>query len=561
MFSKSSFDYDSDLWWNVFWFIANAVIIGRRGYIFYKEEGLLASKKFALRADSLPYVSLWAIFAIATVVFGVLAGDEGEFVNAVGVLIAEFAAICLWWHYYGNGELVSRVVKEARERLQFLLIQGLGMNQIEREQFLEALEIAIVDLWTKRLKEKNWSARNDEEKDELLFATGLECGKVLEKQWEGVLYDVAAFFHEWRAAVETLRGKVRVPQHIASSMLRGNDAESQSLLCVAVLVANEDCELRRSRVGDEQDFAERQFNAARIARRKTAGEGILRWPDALSSASKVHISSVELNTDELYLVNGPHEYLINATDLPYSVMYTLYEIVRAGYIKIRPDGTVQASITFKYGNMVFDKDQWNPLRTIERKPFRYVTSATWMAGHMAFVVEQREINGSAAIGDGSGYLKGILKFNAIVEEVGDGQPWVTRTEPVKNTETVWGNLHGVTNPKPTFFFNRPFLWVIKATMCLLRFSSRLLRVIESIVHHPTSLTRMRQSMCKTGDISCDGAGKIINNASQKDKQSRIISQASAMLKDQYIVSRKISDSSHATTSANGSTSNNCSTEV
>lgn len=430
------------------------------------------------------------------------------------------------------------------------------MNLTEREQFLEALEFAVVDLWTKRLKEKNWSARNAEEKDTLLFETGLECGKVLEKQWEGVLYDVAAFFHEWRAAVETLRGKVRVPAHIADSMLRGNDAASQSLLCVAVLVANEDFELRRSRVGKEQNLAERQFNAARIARRKTAGEGILRWPDSVACASSVHISSVELNTEELYLVNGRHEYLIDNADLPFSVLYTLFEIVRAGYLKIQ-DGNVQANITFKYGNMVFNKDQWNPLRTIERKPFRFVTSATWMAGDVAFVVEQREVNGSAADLDGSGYLKGILKLNANAEEVGDRQPWVTRTEPVKDTETVWGNLNGVTNTKPTFFFNRPFVWSIKLTMCVLRFTSRLLRVLKSIGQHPKSLTLLRQSLWSTADRSCGGAEKIVNNVSQKDKQSRFISQASELLKEQYIVSRKISDSSHATISANGSSSNNC----
>lgn len=556
MFSSSTFEYDSDLWWNVFWFIANAVIIGRRGYIFYKEEGLLASKIFVLRAGMLPYVSVWAVFAIATVVFGLLAGDEGEFVNAVGVLVAEFAGICLWWHYYGNGELVSQVVKETRERLQYLLIQGLGMNPTEREEFLEALEKAIVNLWTKRLKEKNWNARNDEEKDELLFETGLECGKVLEKQWEGVLYDVAAFFHEWRAAVETLRGKVRVPAHIASSMLRGNDAGSQALLCVAVMVANEDCELRRSRVGNEQNLEERQFNAARIARRKIAGEGILRWPDALSSASSVHISSVDFNTKELFIVNGPHEYLIDGAEIPFSVLYTLFEIIRAGYLKIQSDGTVQASITFKHGSMVFNKDQWNPLRTIERKPFRFVTSATWMAGDVAFVVEQREVNGSAAHLDGSGYLKGILKINADIKEIGERQPWVTRTEPVKDIETVWGNLDGMTDPKPAFLFNRPFLWVIKATVCILRFSGRLLHVIQSIGHHPTSLAMVRQSLCRTGDKSCDGAEKIVNNLSQKDKQSRIISQASALLREQYIVSRKLSDSSHATISANGSSSKN-----
>lgn len=554
MFSASTFELKSDLWWNVCWFIANAVIIGRRGYIFYKEEGLLESQKFALRADSLSYVSVWGIFAVATIVFGILAGDEGEFVNAVGVLVAEFAAICLWWHYYGNGELVRRVVQETRARLEFLLIQGLGMNETEREQFLEALEIAIVELWTKRLKERNWNARTLEEKDALMFETGHECGKVLDKQWEGVLSDVAAFFHEWRAEVENLRGRVRVPGHIASSILRGNDAGTQALLCVAVLVANEDCQLRMSRIENELNLNERQFEGARIARRKTAGEGILRWPDAVARASSVHISRIELNTDDLYLVKGQNQYIIDEQDLPYSVLYTLIEMIRSGYLKIGSDGTVQVNVTFKYGNMVFNKDMWNPLRTIERKPFRFVTSATWMAGDVAFSVEQRELTGSAADLDGSGYLRGILKINAAAEEVGDRQPWVDHTEPVKETETAWGDLHGVTDVKSISWLNRPAMWLIRATWCILRFFKRLSHVIMSISQHPTSLTEMRQSLCKAAEKIAIRAENLMENNSKNDKQNKIFARASELLRQQYIVSRKISDSSHASTSANGSTS-------
>jgi len=554
MFSHSAFELKSDLWWNVCWFIANAIIIGRRGYIFYKEEGLLASQKFALRSDSLPYVSLWGIFAVATIVFGVLAGDEGEFVNAVGVLVAEFAAICLWWHYYGNGELVCRVVQEARERLEFLLIQGLGMNATEREQFYEALEIAIVEHWTKRLKERNWNARTLEEKDALVFDTGLECGKVLEKQWEGVLSDVAAFFHEWRAEVEKLRGRVRVPTHIASSILRGNDAGSQALLCVAVLVANEDLQLRMSRIGNELNLAERQFEAARIARRKTAGEGILRWPDSVAGASSFHLSFVELNTDELYVVNGQQEYIIEGQDLPYSVLYTLFEMIRAGYLKIGAGGTVQATVTFKYGNMVFNKDQWNPLRTIERKPFRFVTSATWMAGDVAFSVEQRELTGSAADSDGSGYLKGILKINATAKKVGDSQPWVANTNPVKEAETAWGDLKGVTDVKPISWVNRPAMWLIRLSWRILGFLKRVSRLIMSIGQHPTSLTEMRQALWKTADKIAMAAENLMENNSKNDKQTKIFARASELLRQEYVVSRKISDTSHASTSANGSTS-------
>jgi len=556
MFGSSSFDIDSALWWNVCWFIANGILIGRRGYIFYKEEGLRASRKFALRANSLPYVTLWSIFAIATVIFGILAEDEGEFVNAVGVLLAEFAGICLWWHYYGNGDLVCKVVNETRERLAFLLIQGLGMNATEREQFLEAMETAVVDLWTRRLKEKRWGAISPEEKNALMFDTGLECGKVLEKQWEGVLYDVAAFFHEWRSEVETLRDHVRVPSHIATSMKCGNDAGSQALLCVAVLVANEDDQLRKSRIDNEQILEERQFCAARIARRKTAGEGILRWPDSVACASRVHMSRISLDTSELYIVNRQHEYICGDNDLPFSVLYTVFEILRAGYLKIKSDGTIEASVTFKYGNMVFNKDQWNPLRTIERKPFRFVTSATWMAGDVAFVVEQREVNGSAADLDGSGYLKGVLKITACAHELGDCQPWVTHTEPVKETETSWGNLHGVTDVKPIAWPNKPIMWAIRATMGLLRFFSRVLRLIRGLKQHPFSLTQLRQSLHKTADRIRMGAENLVENGSKKDKQRNIFKQASAMLRQEYVLSRKVSDNSQATASANGSNGNN-----
>lgn len=271
------------------------------------------------------------------------------------------------------------------------------------------------------------------------------------------------------------------------------------------------------------------------------------------------MENVEMNTDELFIVNGRHEYQSNERTMPYSVLYTLFEILRAGYLKIKPDGIIQANVRFKYGNMVFNKDEWNPLRTIERKPFRFVTSATWMAGDVAFVVEQREVTGSAADLDGSGYLKGVLKITAKAKEIGDRQPWVAHTEPVKETETAWGNLNDVADVKPISVFNRPVMWLIRVCWSVLGFLRRLIRVIGSIVQNPTSLTKLRQNLWRTADRIRMGAENLVENNSKKDKQSRIFKQASALLRQQIVVPGKTTDNSDATTSANESTGNH--TEV
>ena len=429
------------LWWNVCWFLSNGVLLGRRAYILYVEEGKSASQKFVLRSNSLGYASLWCIFAILTIVFVVFSEDPGEGVNAIGVLLVEFVAICLWRPYFGNGDLIQHVVQQTRNRMRFLLVQGLGLNATECARYWDANENAIVALWTRHLKDKRWKQFTPKERNALLFDTGIECGKVLEDNtWEGVLYDVAAFFQEWRTEVEESR-PLRVPEHIASSMIHGNDAGSQALLSVAVLVANEDPELRRTRDWDER-LASRQFSAARIAKRKTAGEGILRWPDCVAQQPRFEIRGCDVDMTDLKIVDGSHIMPCHGIRcLPASILYTLLEIVQCGYLRCQADGTIQADLTFKYGNMVFNKDQWDPLRSIQRKPFRYITSATWMAGDVAFVVEQREITGSAAELDGSGYLSGTLRLRFNVDVVDEETSWVERSYPsTKENETIWGDV-------------------------------------------------------------------------------------------------------------------------
>lgn len=538
MFHNSWTDYESSLWWNLAWFLANAVIIGRRGYIFYKEEGLSASKHFTLRSNSMPYVTLWGILAVATIIFGFLAGDEGEFVNAVGVLGAEYVAVSLWSHYYGNGDLVTRVVKETRERLAYLLTQGLGMNFTEREQFWLALEGAVVNLWKKHLKEKRWDEFDIGQRNDLIFDTGVECGKVLDDHlWEGALYDVAAFFPEWRIAVETECGNIRVPERIARGMRSGNDAGSQALLAVAVIVANEDHDLRESRKCTLQ-VGERQFSASRIARRKTAAEGILRWPDALAGTSRVHFTLTNLNLDDLVIVDRDREYPCTLPNLPYSVMYTLYHIIEAGYLKVKLDGTIAARVTFKYGNMVFNKDDWNPLKTIERKPFRFITSATWMSGEPAFVVEQREITGSAAHLDGSGYLRGVLKISGRAEEIGGTESWVERSRPpTDEDESVWGKLEGIMHPEPLGIMQRPMMWLIQLIWCLMNCCTRAYSVFKAVKAHPTSLTLIRESIWKTAEKIRNSADKLFQSEKQRDADRDDFVKQSRRMRNEFFVSQ------------------------
>ena len=430
------------LWWNVCWFISNGILLGRRAYISYVEEGKSASQRFVLRSNSLGYASLWCIFAILTGVLVFFSEDPGEGVNAIGVLLVEFVAVSLWRPYFGNGDLIQRVVEQTRNRMRFLLVQGLGLNATECARYWDANESAIVALWTRHLKDKRWERFTPKERNALLFDTGVECGKVLENStWEGVLYDVAAFYQEWRTEVEESR-PLRVPEHIAKSMIHGNDAGSQALLSVAVLVANEDPDLRRTRDWDER-LASRQFSAARIAKRKTAGEGILRWPDCVAQQPRFEIQSCDdVDMTHLKIVDGDRIVPCHGIRyLPASILYTLLEIIQCGYLRRREDGTIQADLTFKYGNMVFNKDQWDPLRAIQRRPFRYITSATWMAGDVAFVVEQREITGSAAALDGSGYLSGTLKVEFNVDVIDEGTSWVERSYPsTKENETIWGDI-------------------------------------------------------------------------------------------------------------------------
>lgn len=345
-----SWGLESTLWWNVFWFAANGVLLGRRAYVLYKEEGLSACRKFDLRAKSLSYVTIWAIFAISTVVFASLPDDRGDAVNTFGILVGEYVAVCLWSHYFGHGSLILRIVMETRARMNQLLVVGLGMNATERELFWNTAEQAIIDLWTRQLKRKSWTSLSNQEKSDWIFETGLECGKILEKQWEGILHDVEAYFHEWRTEIEDDCRPIRLPKMIAESLKQGLYTGSEGILCVATIIANEDEDVRKKR-GCSVDLSHRQFSASRIAKRKAAAEGILRWPNWLAVNEKILLDSIESNSKDLVHVDGTKDFPIKG-ELPQSVMATLSEIVKTGYIKLLPQERTEVPIEFKYGNMV-----------------------------------------------------------------------------------------------------------------------------------------------------------------------------------------------------------------
>lgn len=456
-------DLRSQVWWNSAFVIANAVLLGRRGYINYKEDGASAAERFSLRANSLPYITVWGFFAILTIVFAVLSEQTDELINAAGILALEFIAICLWHHHFGNGELMRMIVKETRERHMFLLVQGLGMKETEVEQHLFEIEKRVVDLWTEQLKEKEWNRWTKEGRDALLFNTGYLSGKVLEDHlWEGVLYGVEAFFPEWDADVEYLLSRgLRVQEDVKQGILQENNADKQNLY-VAVLVANEDANVRRLR-GSPSLQSGQQFCAARIARRKAAAEGILRYPNCLLPKASVHVSWLKPNVDNLEKDNGNKEFVAVADlcELPHSVLYTLKEVLDAGYLKINKTKPTDISVVFKYGQMVFPKDQWNPVRTIQRKPFRYITSATWMSGDIAFAVEQREKLPVGTVLDGSGSLQGVLSMQISATEQEEEYSWLDRSAPPNENETIWGDLGDISHTRPTNWLNRPILWSTK----------------------------------------------------------------------------------------------------
>lgn len=451
-----------EFWWNTAFVTAQAVLLGRRGYIMYKEEDAPASEKFLMRAQSLPYITLWMYLAVLTVILAFLSREWGDAVNVVGVFAAEYVAICMWRHYFEHGKVVGGLIKETRKRMLNLLVEGLGLSESELEQHLLKNETAVVAMLSQKFKEKQWRHMSAREKDELLYDIGLLSAKVLQDHlWEGVLYGAVSFFSEWRAGLKVMGKELGMPQECKDDMKGKDGSVNKHLLCVAIMIANEDKHLRVIRGPNPEYRAGRQFCAARIARRKAAAEGILRWPDCMLPRFVMELDSVKADVSDLKRQNSDGEFVRveSLKELPSSVLYTLKEILWEGYIKARKGAPTEVKVTFHYGSMVFPKELWNPLRVLARKPFRYITSATWMSGNVAFVVEQREALGTGVVQGGSGSLKGTLNLLIEMKENEEQGCWVD--EAKAPNVSAWGDLEGFDDHEHVSLLNQNTVFTIK----------------------------------------------------------------------------------------------------
>ena len=532
MANKIPEELECQLWWTLALVVATAILLGRRGYVHYVEQGKSAAQVFALRARSLPYISAWAVIAVLAVILAFF-HDPAEGVGVAGVVVAEFVAVCLWRDYFGNSDFVTQYVKENKERLKYLLTLGLGMNVTEFEEFCHTVEEELVEFWRKHLKNKKWNELCDEELGTLLFNSGIESARVMTRAlWEGVLFDVAAFMREWLSGVE----QVRIPASVAGALHERGDADDQALFCVGIILANETRTVRTGRDNGQAGLTGRQFSAARIARRKTAAEGILHWPNCLSRVDNVEIRNVDWKTDNLSVLKQREKLPCSKERLPISVLYSLTEIIKAGYLRISPEGKISTDVTFKYSNMVFKKDAWNQLRTIERKPFRFITSATWMSGDPAFMVEQREITGAAAELDGSGYLDGVLHVEVDVDVKQEEKTWLEQNHATKSNADIWGDVASFVRPERVCFLNWPVLWMIQLMWVLVGWAGMVQECMDDFWRHriASSIPAVFNQQTSTFRNAHD---RLVSHAQRRDPEDRSHMAESQQLRHQYLSGR------------------------
>ena len=507
----------SQLWWTLALVVATAILLGRRGFVHHVEQGKTASQIFSLRARCLPYITLWAVLAILAVVLAFFQ-DISECISVAGLVFGEFVAVCLWQHYFENNDFVLQYVKENKKRLRYLLTHGMGMNDVEFQKFCHAVEADQVEFWRTHLGNRKWSRVNREELGKLLFDSGIESGRTMTRTlWEGALFDVEAFMREWLKGIK----HVRVPERLAEPMQRGGNSNDQALSCVGIILANETREVREARKKDGAKHAVGQFCASRIAMRKAAAEGILHWPNCLSQVDEIEIlDDIQWNTEELYVLDKGIRLPCSQEKIPFSVLYSLRAIIEAGYLRISPEGTINAEVTFKYANMVFKKDEWNPLRTIERKPFRYITSATWMSGDPAFMVDQRETSEEKAQLDGSGYLDGVLKLKANVDVKKAEWTWLEQANIQQSEAEIWGKTEDFIQPKGVCFLNWPTLWAIKALWFIFGLIVRFRNLLTN-VQQPSGRTRDSTTVNPSDSLEHETSGHVLFDEGKRAMRSFI----------------------------------------
>ena len=144
----------NDYCWRITLFLATGVLLGRRGFVHHAEQGKSADQVFALRARSLPYITVWAALMCVSVVLVSMA-EPAECVVVAGLFVVELVAICLWREYFGNNDFVTQYAKETKERVTYLLTYGLAMNPTEFEEFWLKVDCELVEFWRKNLGNKN----------------------------------------------------------------------------------------------------------------------------------------------------------------------------------------------------------------------------------------------------------------------------------------------------------------------------------------------------------------------------------------------------------------------
>ena len=421
------------------------------------EQGKSPAEVFTLRGKSLRCVTVWIFLTIAAIVF---AGFDGatKCIEVASPLLGAFIPVCVRRVYFENYDFVEQFVAENKKRLRHLLLEGIGIDELRFESISRAVEIAIVQFWKRQLTNKRWTELSAEEIGELSFSSGLETARVVvENMGEDVHWLVFAFMREWLLHVD----HVRVPER-AKRELEGCSVANQAVSCIAIFLANETRQVREIRARHSTEIHRLHLPTAGIMARKTAAEGILQWPNCLAETTDIRIKEIEYNTTELsVMINGQMQRCAKQ-DLPECVVYTLKKMIEAGYLNISPTGEICVAIRFSNLFMAVERKAWNSSKTIERGPFRHITSVAWMAEDPAFVVEKRDIIEGTSVAGGSQVLEGILRLKVDVEVRETETTWLQNADIRVNEADIWGRIEDFVQPVSfSLLFDGPALSMLK----------------------------------------------------------------------------------------------------
>ena len=427
------------------------------------EQGKSPVEIFALRGRSLPWVASWTVAAVAAIGFTAVNGGT-EWIEVTTVVLAAFIPVCFLRVYFENYDFVEQFVKETKERMRYLLFEGLGVDENTFESVSSAVETVLVEFWTKRLT-KRWTEFSESEIGEFMFDSGIETAKeIAEKFREDVQWSVFAFMREWQTYVE----RIRVPMR-AKEELEGDSESRETIDCIAIILANETPEVRDTRARHSQG-ANFPFlpTAGRSAARNAATEGILLWPSCHLRNPEVEGVNIGFDTAELSAVSEGVERPCVREDIPDCVVYTLRKMIEAGFLRLSPNGKTNVYISFQDEKMVFERKDWRFASTIERRPFRYITFVTLVNGNPAFTIERRGVIDGVVFVNGSRSLKGILGVEVNATVRAGGKTWLHDAELLRDEAKVWGMLESFVEPMPLCVASRLVLWMIRAVSDVVR---------------------------------------------------------------------------------------------